>query len=164
MICHFQRFLYTQVLLAHYFVFAKTLTKQYSATILRLNFAKLQLNFRILSQNCDWVFLLLLFRALDSLFFSNITWLKTPTGKKQSFGYKQSAMDLSLGQHHVVRVGISPDGNTCKSSPVTTTCISLHHAKAKLSQAIDKSNFLNQKKNVLYLFLICFKSSTCRLQ
>ena len=41
------------------FCFATPLSTQCSATILRLNFARLQLHFRILSQNCNWIFSLI---------------------------------------------------------------------------------------------------------
>ena len=41
------------------FCFATLLTTKCSATILRLNFAKLQRNFTILSQNCNWIFSLI---------------------------------------------------------------------------------------------------------
>ena len=41
------------------FCFAKPLTRKCSTKILRLRVAKLQLNFGILSQNCDCIFLLI---------------------------------------------------------------------------------------------------------
>ena len=41
------------------FCFAKPLTRKCSVKILRLQVAKLQLNFGILSQNCTWIFLLI---------------------------------------------------------------------------------------------------------
>ena len=41
------------------FCFATPLKTQCSATNLQLNFAKLQINFRFLSQNCNWIFSLL---------------------------------------------------------------------------------------------------------
>ena len=41
------------------FCFVKLLTPQCGTTILPLKFAKLQPNVRILSQNCDWIFLLI---------------------------------------------------------------------------------------------------------
>ena len=56
----FQRFLNSKVLWAHInFYLAKPLTRQCSAIILRPKFAKLWLNFRILSQNCNWIFALI---------------------------------------------------------------------------------------------------------
>ena len=49
----------TSIVGSYFVFFATPLTTQWSATILRLNFVKLRLNFRILSQNCDWIFSLI---------------------------------------------------------------------------------------------------------
>ena len=53
------------------FRFAKPLTGKCSTKILRLKVAKLQLNFGILSQNCDWNFSLILSPDIHYKFLPN---------------------------------------------------------------------------------------------
>ena len=55
---HFQRFLSTQVLWAH-ILFCYTADNTMQRNDFATKFAKLQLHFRILSQNCDWIFSLI---------------------------------------------------------------------------------------------------------